>query len=91
MPTDDLLQFPDGGRATLVRRHSPTLTKRQFYILSSCPYDAPRWLRDGEYRTARELTRLELMERDPTSVSVFRVTEAGAEVVHRWKAAGFLP
>jgi hypothetical protein len=93
----DLAEFPDGGRATLVRRYSPTLTRRELAILIACPYEAPGLLQrpDGEYRTGCVLVRRGLLERDPSSASanggVFRVTEAGAEVVARWKSAGLLP
>lgn len=86
----DVSEFPDGGRATLVRRYSPTLTRRQLAILISCPYDRPACIpvTATTRGAALVLVRLGLLERNPTSRDVFRVTQAGIEVVERWKNAG---
>jgi hypothetical protein len=84
-----LEEFPDGGRATLVRRYSPPLRRRQLDILRTCRYETPRSLTGSEYRTGRELTRLGLLEREP-GTAVFRCTEAGTEVVQHWIAAGLI-
>jgi hypothetical protein len=87
----DVSEFPDGGRATLVRRYSPTLTRRQLDILRFCKYDdSPRVLATNEYRQARELVRRGLLEQDPTSIAVFRTTAAGQTVVNHWESAGWL-
>jgi hypothetical protein len=88
----DLLDFPDGGRATLVRRYSPALTKPQLTLLHFCPYEnTPVQFKGDTLRQARGLVRLGLLEEDPTSKGNFRVTPAGAEVVHRWESAGWAP
>lgn len=87
----DLEEFPDGGRATLVRRYSPALTKQQLGLLVFCPYDAPGHFEDeGQLRQARVLKRAGLLEEDPQTLRRFRVTEAGAQVAHLWKSAGWL-
>jgi hypothetical protein len=85
----DLAEFPDGGRATLVRRYSPALTAQQFLILTACPYECPGHFDGPEYRIARQLVRWNLLESDPSSPHVFRVTEAGADVVRLWRNAGW--
>ena len=91
MPKSDLDEFPDGGRATLVRRYSPALTKRELSILASCPYETGRSLTGAPYRTARILRCAGLLEQSPEVLTVFRVTEAGEQVVYLWKSAGWAP
>lgn len=87
----DVEEFPDGGRATLVRRYSPPLTDNQLHILAVCPYDAPVSLDARMKRTALPLVAAGLLERHPESKNLFRCTEAGTQVVARWRAAGLLP
>lgn len=82
-------EFPDGGRATLVRRYSPPLTRAQLEVLAACPYDAPARLPRRKYVTLA-LVAAGLLERNPDSKDVYRCTEAGTEVVARWRAAGLL-
>lgn len=84
----DVAEFPDGGRATLVRRHEPRLTSRELSILRHCPYDIPGTWKHPP-RLAHELVKAGLLERHPDQPTVFRVTEAGAQVVQLWDAAGF--
>lgn len=86
-------EFPDGGRATLVRRYSPVLTKRELGILRACPYESPGHVAGKDkttLRLARVLKRAGLLEEDPQTPYHFRVTDAGAQVVHLWKSAGWL-
>jgi hypothetical protein len=88
----DLEEFPDGGRATLVRRYSPALTQRQLGILLSCPHDRPAYItpESKARRHALTLVRYHLLERDPASPNFFRVTSAGQDVAQRWTWAGFM-
>lgn len=84
----ELHEFPDGGRATLVRRYSPPLTQRQLHILLSCPYETP-----AKYTARRhplKLVSAGLLEEDPSARGWFRVTQAGADVVRIWGAAGWV-
>lgn len=86
----DLASFPDGGRATRVRRYIPTLTRREFDLLSSCPYEDPgRLMEAGTRRDALVMAKAGLLEEDPTNRGWFRVTTEGAQVVERWRAAGW--
>lgn len=87
----DLAEFPDGGRATLVRRYSPALTQRQMKILRACPYENPGFIPVANpwRRVAMVLVRARLLELNPENPTLFRVTDAGREVVERWANAGW--
>lgn len=82
-------EFPDGGRATLVRRYSPPMTRIQLDTLAACPYDAPAALPRRKYVTLA-LVAAGLLESHPENKNLFRCTEAGTQVVARWRAAGLL-
>lgn len=87
----DLAEFPNGGHATKVRRYTPPLTRRQFFILAASRYETPMSWHDAYRAAARALVRLGLLEEDPQTRHLFRVTRAGADVVEMWRNAGWTP
>jgi hypothetical protein len=83
----DVKEFPDGGRATLVRRYSPALTNRQLAMLQRLR--SPGHFPGQLGRLPRQLARLHLLEE--IEPGTFRRTDAGTDVVHRWHSAGWAP
>lgn len=81
-------EFPDGGRATLVRRFTPPLTSRHLSVLRHCAYEKPGYW-ENPPQAAKTLKSIGLLEEDPGGPGWFRVTRAGSAVVHLWDFAGF--
>jgi hypothetical protein len=77
-------EFIDDYR--FVRRYSPPLTKRQLDLLIFLPPDASGIVVSDETYV---LKRFGLVTPHPHVRGRFIVTKAGADVVRRWKSAGW--
>lgn len=74
----------------VVRRFAPPLSAQDVRLLALCSYDDPWVVAEPWRHRARKLAKAGLLEQNPDQKNQYRQTQAGMDVMRRWRELGWM-